>query len=141
MDTFSDMSGAEIFLAILGVLFIIAIILCLATLPARIAEKKGYGFTGFFLFSLFLFFPALIVALCLKSSSQIEEEIRSAVSSAHISLETNIAEQISILSELRIKGVIGIAEQLSTLSELRNSGAISEAEFQIAKNILLQEDD
>ncbi|HSS93433.1 MAG TPA: hypothetical protein VLR46_05505 [Candidatus Dormibacteraeota bacterium] len=38
------------------------ILLALAFWPARVAKRKGYSWLLFFIFSLFLFFPALIVA-------------------------------------------------------------------------------
>ena len=38
------------------------ILLLLAFWPARVARRKGHSWLLFFIFSLFLFFPALIVA-------------------------------------------------------------------------------
>jgi hypothetical protein len=38
------------------------ILLALAFWPARVARRKGHSWLLFFIFSLFLFFPALIVA-------------------------------------------------------------------------------
>lgn len=38
----------------------------LAFIPAQIAEKKGYSKIAFWIFGLFFFLPALIVALILK---------------------------------------------------------------------------
>jgi hypothetical protein len=43
---------------IIGVL----ILLALAFWPARVASRKGHSWLLFFIFSLFFFFPALIVA-------------------------------------------------------------------------------
>jgi cell division protein FtsW (lipid II flippase) len=44
-----------------GILGLI-ILLALAFWPARVARRKGHSWILFFIFSLFLFFPALIVA-------------------------------------------------------------------------------
>jgi hypothetical protein len=38
------------------------ILLALAFWPARVARRKGHSWLLYFIFSLFLFFPALIVA-------------------------------------------------------------------------------
>ncbi len=38
------------------------ILVALAFWPARVARRKGHSWLLFFIFSLFLFFPALIVA-------------------------------------------------------------------------------
>jgi hypothetical protein len=51
-----------------GLLWSMAGILCLIILvtlafwPARVARRKGHSWLLYFIFSLFLFFPALIVA-------------------------------------------------------------------------------
>lgn len=37
----------------------------LALIPSSIASKKGYSAVGFYFFGLFLFVPALIVAICI----------------------------------------------------------------------------
>jgi hypothetical protein len=50
--------GAWVGIGIAG--FIILILL--AFWPARVARRKGHSWLLFFIFSLFLFFPALIVA-------------------------------------------------------------------------------
>lgn len=42
------------------------VLLLLAIIPARIAKKKGYSYAGFYVFGVFLWLVALIVALCLK---------------------------------------------------------------------------
>jgi hypothetical protein len=49
------------FWAGLGIIGLI-ILLALAFWPARVARRKGHSWLLFFIFSLFLFFPALIVA-------------------------------------------------------------------------------
>ena len=41
------------------------ILVLLAFWPARVARRKGHSWLLFFIFSLFLFFPALIVAYLL----------------------------------------------------------------------------
>ena len=45
----------------IGILGLI-ILLALAFWPARVARRKGHSWLLYFIFSLFLFFPALIVA-------------------------------------------------------------------------------
>ena len=47
--------------SIFGILCLI-ILVALAFWPARVARRKGHSWLLFFIFSLFLFFPALIVA-------------------------------------------------------------------------------
>jgi len=46
------------------------ILLLLAFWPARVAGRKGHSFFLFFIFSLFLFFPALIVAYIVPDRSR-----------------------------------------------------------------------
>lgn len=48
-----------------SVLFVIALV-ALAFWPARVARRKGHSWLGFFVFSLFLFFPALITAYLVR---------------------------------------------------------------------------
>ena len=43
------------------------ILVLLAFWPARVARRKGHSWLLFFIFSLFLFFPALIVAYLLPN--------------------------------------------------------------------------
>lgn len=57
----------------------ISVILGLAYIPANIARKKGYGFAGFYIFGVFLFIVALIVALCLSDKKQQLDEIKKAI--------------------------------------------------------------
>jgi hypothetical protein len=45
-----------------GSLFALLVLVLLAFWPARVARRKGHSWLLFFIFSLFLFFPALIVA-------------------------------------------------------------------------------
>ena len=52
----------------LGVVGVI-ILLALAFWPARVAAHKGHSWFGFFLFSLLLFFPALITAYLVEDRS------------------------------------------------------------------------
>jgi hypothetical protein len=48
-----------------SILFVIVLI-ALAFWPARVAHRKGHSFIGYFIFSLFLFFPALITAYLVR---------------------------------------------------------------------------
>jgi hypothetical protein len=50
-----------------GSLFLLLILVLLAFWPARVARRKGHSWLLFFIFSLFLFFPALIVAYLLPN--------------------------------------------------------------------------
>ena len=54
-------------------LFILIILLLLAVIPARIAAKKGYSFAGFYIFGVFFWLIALIVALVLKPKDVSQE--------------------------------------------------------------------
>jgi hypothetical protein len=49
----------------LWILFLV-ILVALAFWPARVARRKGHSWLLFFIFSLFLFFPALIVAYLVR---------------------------------------------------------------------------
>lgn len=64
---------------IILVIIWIGIILGLAYIPANIARKKGYGFAGFYIFGIFLFLVALIVALCLSDKNKQLDELKKAI--------------------------------------------------------------
>ena len=95
-DTFSTL----MFVLILGLL--------LGVVPARIAKKKGYSFAGFYLFGLFLFIPAVIVALILTDRNAAEAPASSA------------------------------ADEIAKYKQLLDSGAITEQEFEAKKAELLK---
>lgn len=42
------------------------LLVALAFWPAQVARRKGHSWLGFFIFSLFLFFPALIMAYLVR---------------------------------------------------------------------------
>jgi hypothetical protein len=46
------------------------ILLALAFWPARVASRKGHSWLLFFIFSLFFFFPALIVAYLVQDRTR-----------------------------------------------------------------------
>ena len=48
-----------------GIICVI-VLLALAFWPARVARRKGHSWLLFFIFSLFLFFPALIAAYLVR---------------------------------------------------------------------------
>jgi hypothetical protein len=53
------------------------ILVALAFWPARVARRKGHSWLLFFIFSLFLFFPALIVAYLMPNRRRRERrEVR-----------------------------------------------------------------
>lgn len=49
----------------------LVIIVLLGLIPAKIAQKKGYSFIGYWIFGIFLFIPALIVALVISDKKQV----------------------------------------------------------------------
>ena len=49
------------------------ILLALAFWPARVASRKGHSWLLFFVFSLFFFFPALIVAYVVQDRRRPEQ--------------------------------------------------------------------
>ena len=51
-------------------LFALLVAIGLAFIPAFIAKKKGYSSVGFYFFGLFLFIPALIVALVIRDKNE-----------------------------------------------------------------------
>jgi hypothetical protein len=55
--------------SVVGVVAII-LLLMLAFWPARVASRKGHSGLLFFIFSLFFFFPALIVAYLIDDRRQ-----------------------------------------------------------------------
>ena len=56
-------------LSTLGWFALIAIWIALAFWPARVAGRKGHSFIGYFIFSLFFFPAALIVAYVVEDRS------------------------------------------------------------------------
>jgi hypothetical protein len=48
----------------------LAILVALAFWPARVASRKGHSWLLFFIFSLFFFFPALIVAYLVQDRNR-----------------------------------------------------------------------
>jgi hypothetical protein len=46
-------------------------LVALAFWPARVARRKGHSWLLFFVFSLFLFFPALILAYLVRDRRQV----------------------------------------------------------------------
>ena len=50
----------------IGWVFIVLIWIAIAFWPARVADRKGHSFFGFFIFSLFFFPAALIVAYMVR---------------------------------------------------------------------------
>ena len=56
--------------AFLPLFFMLAISVALGFIPATIARKKGYSQGLFWLFGLFLFLPALIVACCIEDKTK-----------------------------------------------------------------------
>lgn len=51
-------------------LFVLAVWVAIAFWPARVAGRKGHSFIGFFIFSIFFFPAALIVAYLVDDRAQ-----------------------------------------------------------------------
>ena len=58
----------------------LAIWIALAFWPARVARRKGHSFLGYFIFSLFFFFAAIIVAYLVPDRTPIPARESPAVS-------------------------------------------------------------
>ena len=54
---------------VIVLIIMIGVMIGLAFIPANIARKKGYSYGGFYVFGLFLFIPALIVALLMEDKT------------------------------------------------------------------------
>lgn len=52
---------------VMMLLFLSWALIC--TIPAHIAQNKGYSYSIFFLFAFVMFLPALVTALCLRGST------------------------------------------------------------------------
>lgn len=59
-------------MVILGLLAWAIIWIAIAFWPARVARRKGYSFIGFFIFSIFLFPIALLVAYVVHDRNEAE---------------------------------------------------------------------
>lgn len=59
---FADMSLLGFTISTVWAVFILIFWIAFAFWPASVAKSKGHSFLGFFIFSLFFFFIALIVA-------------------------------------------------------------------------------
>lgn len=79
----------------------ILLLLCigLGFIPASLAKKKGYSLGLFWLFGFFLFFPALIVSLCISDKNAPHQYFQSPVSGS-------TADELKKYSELHEQGVI-----------------------------------
>ncbi len=63
-------------IAVVGV----AIWIALAFWPARVAGRKGHSFLGYFIFSLFFFPAAIIVAYLVQDRTEVPAGVTTAVS-------------------------------------------------------------
>lgn len=73
LDSYYDYGyavGLSIWVIIVIVVISLGAAVGLAFIPASIAKKKGYSYGGFWAFGLFLFIPALIVALVIEDKTQ-----------------------------------------------------------------------
>lgn len=99
------------------ILVLLLIKLVLSCIPANIAQKKGYGFAGFYILGLLSFFIALIVSLCLYDRQQQLFEIKNAINSLATPAST--------------------ADELEKYSKLLEQGAISQEEFDSVKKRII----
>ena len=111
-----------------GILFIaifisLGITIALAFIPANIAKKKGYGFGGFYVFGLFLFLIALIVALCLDDKNAQMNQMTRAINSVN----NNVNQQQTP----------SIGDELKKYNDLLAQGAITQEEYNSLKAKLL----
>ena len=96
--TQQGVSFANILPIIIPITFVLIIVLGLAYIPANIARKKGYGFMGFYILGIFLFFVALIISLCLSDKKQQLDEMKQAIHSEKGA--PSIADELKKYSEL-----------------------------------------
>ena len=115
--TQSGASYANILPILIPIIFALIIVLGLAYIPANIARKKGYGFMGFYILGIFLFFVALIISLCLSDKKQQLYEMKQAIHSEKVAPS--------------------IADELKKYSELLEQGNISQEEFDEIKKKLI----
>ncbi len=104
-------SGA---VGILGIIIVVTLVffVALGFIPANIAKKKGYSFGLYWLFGFFLFFPALIVSLCIDDKNAPRQYFQPPASA-------------------------GTADELKKYSELHEQGVITDEEFAKIKKKLL----
>ena len=105
-------SSAVLGLGILIPIVLLLLFLGLGAIPANIAYKKGYSFGLYWLFGFFLFFPALIVSLCISDKNAPQQYFQPPVP-------------------------VSAADELKKYSELHDQGAITDEEFQKIKSELL----
>lgn len=98
-------SVQEISIILVPIIVFLVIYLCL--IPANIAAKKGYSKGGFFIFAMFLWIPALIVALCISDKTQ--------------------PATTTVLS----------ADELTKYKNLLDQGVITQAEYEAKKKQIL----
>lgn len=107
--------SADSAISYIGIFFIIIPLILfvgLAFIPASIVKKKGYSFGLYWLFGFFLFFPALIVSLCIEDRNDPRQHYQQTAS-------------------------VSTADELKKYSELHNQGVITDEEFEKVKSNIL----
>jgi hypothetical protein len=72
--------GEEAAMSVLWWILLAVIWIAIAFWPARVAGRKGHSFIGYFIFSLFFFPAAIIVAYLVADRTQVSGRERAAVS-------------------------------------------------------------
>ena len=67
-------------MSVLWSIFLAVIWIAIAFWPARVAGRKGHSFIGYFIFSLFFFPAALIVAYLVQDRTEVPGGVTTAVS-------------------------------------------------------------
>jgi hypothetical protein len=78
--TFRTERGEETAMLVIWWILFAVIWIAIAFWPARVAGRKGHSFIGYFIFSLFFFFAAIIVAYLIPDRTRIPGRESTAVS-------------------------------------------------------------
>ena len=70
----NEREGSQMYYSGEEFLFILVVAALLANIPARIAQKKGYSFLGWWIYGLLLFIIALPHSLSLKVNEEKDDE-------------------------------------------------------------------
>ncbi len=118
--SYGTISGEILFIAIV----FLSIKLVLSLIPANIANKKGYGFAGFFLLGFFFFLIGLIVALCLDDKNIQANQMQNAIYS---------------MNSANMRYVPNSSDELIKYNTLFQQGAITKEEYDILKDKIIGE--
>ena len=113
--TSSAVGSTALLVVLIPLIIGLAVKIGLGFVVGKIAEKKGYGFAGFFLLGIFFFIIGLIVSLCLSDKN------------AQINNQNNAVNAPKV-SE---------SEELLRLKKLLDENVITQEEFEAKKKQLL----